>query len=39
MFEFEYSDIQLSQEYKIPDRISFGDPGKIYKEVEESDFD
>lgn len=35
LFEFEYEDIKLSEEYKIPDRISFGDPGKIYKEVDE----
>jgi hypothetical protein len=37
LFDFEYEDIVLSNEYKIPDRISFGDPGKIYDEIEEDE--
>lgn len=39
LFEFEYEDIKLSDEYKIPDRISFGDPAKIYKEMDECESD
>jgi len=37
LFDFEYEEIVLSNEYKIPDRISFGDPGKIYDEIEEDE--
>jgi DNA polymerase-4 len=35
LFDFEYEDIVLSDEYKIPERISFGDPGKMYDDIEE----
>jgi len=35
LFDFEYEDIVLSNEYKIPERISFGDPGKMYDDIEE----
>lgn len=37
LFDFEYEDFVLSEEYKIPDRISFGDPGKIYDDIEEDE--
>jgi len=30
LFDLEFEDKELSDEYKIPDRIPFGDPAKLY---------
>jgi DNA polymerase-4 len=30
LFDLSFEDVELSSEYKIPDRIPFGDPAKLY---------